>query len=222
MIIGSKDYDNGSDNLGKAVVYKFDGANWNQYGLNTLEPNSLKNDNMGRGFGADVSINADGNIIIIGDPDNDQDTNPDSGANQNSGRSHAYKYNANTNLWEKLGWADVFSASNTNTLNRDLDELYSGHSVALNSNGSVAAIGEPQKYEKDDAIRTGIDDRLAASNQFKIDNDFDALLGKVKITAKEDGDGHSYAEALDETFEIIKKNNKLNATHGHLSITGYG
>tara|TARA_Y100001970_G_scaffold46540_2_gene58657 strand:- start:885 stop:8972 length:8088 start_codon:yes stop_codon:yes gene_type:complete len=150
VIIGSKDYDNGSDNLGKAVVYKFDGANWNQYGLNTLEPNSLKNDNMGRGFGADVSINADGNIIIIGDPDNDQDTNPDSGANQNSGRSHAYKYNANTNLWEKLGWADVFSASNTNTLNRDLDELYSGHSVALNSNGSVAAIGEPQKYEKDD------------------------------------------------------------------------
>ena len=150
VIIGSKDYDNGSDNLGKAVVYKFDGANWNQYGSNTLEPNSLKNDNMGYGFGADVSINADGNIIIIGDPDNDQDTNPDSGANVNSGRSHAYKYNANTNLWEKLGWADVFSASNTNTLNRDLNELYSGYSVALNANGSVAAIGEPQKFEKDD------------------------------------------------------------------------
>ena len=53
----------------KAVVYKFDGANWNQYGSNTLEPNSLKTDNIGKGFATDVSINADGNIIIIGDND---------------------------------------------------------------------------------------------------------------------------------------------------------
>ena len=61
-----------------------------------------------------------------------------------------------------------------------------------------------KKYEKDDAIRTGIDDRLEASNQFKIDKDFDALLGKVKITADEDGNGYNYADALDETFEIMK------------------
>ncbi len=99
-----------------------------------------------RGFGADVSINGDGNIIIIGDPDNDQDYNPDNASNKDSGKSYAYKYNANNNLWEKLGWADVFSASNTNTLNRNLEDLYSGHSVALNANGSIAAIGEPRKY----------------------------------------------------------------------------
>ena len=41
-------------------------------------------------------------------------------------------------------------------------------------------------YEKDDAIKTGINDRLEAANQFKIDKDFEALFGKIKITAKED------------------------------------
>ena len=61
-----------------------------------------------------------------------------------------------------------------------------------------------KKYEKDDAIRTGIDDRLEAANQFKIDKDFDALLGKVKITADEDGNGYNYADALDETFAVMK------------------
>ena len=61
-----------------------------------------------------------------------------------------------------------------------------------------------KKYEKDDAIRTGIDDRLEAANQFIIDKDFDALLGKVKITADEDGNGYNYADALDETFSVMK------------------
>ena len=79
------------------------------------------------------------------------------------------------------------------------DEKVGFYDKAISAHGDLF-----QKYEKDDAIRTGIDDRLEASNQFKIDNDFDALLGKVKITAKENGDGHSYAEALDETFEIMK------------------
>ena len=84
------------------------------------------------------------------------------------------------------------------------DEKVGFYDKAISAHGDLF-----QKYEKDDAIRTGIDDRLEASNQFKIDNDFDALLGKIKITAKENGDGHSYAEALDETFEIIK-NSVLN------------
>ena len=79
------------------------------------------------------------------------------------------------------------------------DEKVGFYDKAISAHGDLF-----KKYEKDDAIRTGIDDRLEAYNQFKIDNDFDALLGKVKITAKENGDGHSYAEALDETFEIIK------------------
>ena len=59
-------------------------------------------------------------------------------------------------------------------------------------------------YEKDDAIETGINDRLEAANQFKIDKDFEALFGKIKITAKENGDAHSYKDVLDETFEVLK------------------
>ena len=71
-----------------------------------------------------------------------------------------------------------------------------------------------KEYEKDDAIQTGIDDRLEAVNQFKIDKNFESLMGKIKITAAENGDQYSYSEALDETFEVIK-NAVLN---GDLSI----
>ena len=66
-----------------------------------------------------------------------------------------------------------------------------------------------KKYEKDESIKTGIDDRLEAVNQFKIDKNFESLMGKIKITANESGESFSYAEALDETFEIIK-NSVLN------------
>jgi hypothetical protein len=61
-----------------------------------------------------------------------------------------------------------------------------------------------KKYEKDDSIKTGIDDRLEAVNQFKIDKDFESLMGKIKITANEEGEGFSYSDALDETFEVMK------------------
>ena len=66
-----------------------------------------------------------------------------------------------------------------------------------------------KKYEQDESIKTGIDDRLEAVNQFKIDKNFESLMGKIKITANENGENYTYAEALDETFEIIK-NSVLN------------
>tara|TARA_R100001463_G_scaffold9038_2_gene27277 strand:+ start:3571 stop:5742 length:2172 start_codon:yes stop_codon:yes gene_type:complete len=66
-----------------------------------------------------------------------------------------------------------------------------------------------KEYEKDDAIETGIDDRLSAADEFKIDKSFESLFGKIKITAKESGEGFSYSDALDETFDVIK-NSVLN------------
>ena len=66
-----------------------------------------------------------------------------------------------------------------------------------------------KEYEKDDAIKTGIDDRLEAAKQFKIDKNFESLMGKIKITAQESGEGFSYSDALDETFDVIK-NSVLN------------
>ena len=66
-----------------------------------------------------------------------------------------------------------------------------------------------KEYEKDDSIKTGIDDRLEAANQFKIDKNFESLMGKIKITAQESGEGFSYSDALDETFDVIK-NSVLN------------
>jgi len=66
-----------------------------------------------------------------------------------------------------------------------------------------------KSYEKDDSIETGIDDRLSAADEFKIDKSFESLFGKIKITAKESGEGFSYSDALDETFDVIK-NSVLN------------
>ena len=84
------------------------------------------------------------------------------------------------------------------------DETVGFYDKAISSHDTLY-----KKYEKDDAIKTGIDDRLEAANQFKIDKNFESLMGKIKITAAENGDGYSYSEALDETFEVIK-NSVLN------------
>ena len=60
-----------------------------------------------------------------------------------------------------------------------------------------------KKYVKDDAIQSGFEDRQKAVEEFRDDKDFESLLGKIKITANEDGEGYNRAEALDETFEIL-------------------
>ena len=79
------------------------------------------------------------------------------------------------------------------------DESVGFYDKAISSHNTLF-----KKYEKDDAIKSGIDDRLEAVNQFKIDKNFESLMGKIKITAKENGAGYSYSEALDETFDIMK------------------
>ena len=60
-----------------------------------------------------------------------------------------------------------------------------------------------KKYAKDEAISSGFEDRQKAVEEFRDDKDFEALLGKIKITANEDGENFNRAEALDETFEIL-------------------
>ena len=60
-----------------------------------------------------------------------------------------------------------------------------------------------KKYAKDEAISSGFEDRQKAVEEFRDDKDFEALLGKIKITANENGENFNRAEALDETFEIL-------------------
>ena len=60
-----------------------------------------------------------------------------------------------------------------------------------------------KQYVKDDAIQSGFESRQKAVDEFRDDKDFEALLGKIKITANEDGEGYNRAEALDETFVIL-------------------
>ena len=79
------------------------------------------------------------------------------------------------------------------------DESVGFYDKAISSHNTLF-----KKYEKDDAIKSGIDDRLEAVNQFKIDKDFESLMGKIKITADENGKSFSYSDALDETFDIMK------------------
>jgi hypothetical protein len=61
-----------------------------------------------------------------------------------------------------------------------------------------------KQYEKDDAINSGFSDRIKAKDQFVIDKDFPALLGKIKISADEQGNSYNNKEALDEAFKIIE------------------
>jgi hypothetical protein len=63
------------------------------------------------------------------------------------------------------------------------DETVGFYDKAISSHDTLY-----KKYEKDDSIKTGIDDRLEAVNQFKIDKDFESLMGKIKITANEEGE----------------------------------
>ena len=68
-----------------------------------------------------------------------------------------------------------------------------------------------KKYAKDEAISSGFEDRQKAVEEFRDDKDFESLLGKIKITANEDGEGYNRAEALDETFEIDLNRYQSNA-----------
>lgn len=79
------------------------------------------------------------------------------------------------------------------------DENVGFYDKAISAHSSLS-----KQYEKDDAINSGFSDRIKAKDQFVIDKDFKSLLGKIKISADEQGNSYNNKEALDEAFKIIE------------------
>ena len=100
-----------SGNSGYVRVYRWNGTSWVQQGDN------IEGDAAADESGHSVSLSSDGNIVAIGSPGN------------NSGHVRVYQWNGSS--WIKLDYhLDGEEAG---------DE--SGHSVSLNSDGTIVAIG---------------------------------------------------------------------------------
>ena len=129
IVIGSRQW---SSNSGRFAVYEYNAPNWNQKG----DSQSGKGWAGGGGivddkFGYDVSINAQGNMILVGSPFHHS---------LNKGRADAYRYNPIDNTWK---WWHT-----ANNEIRDTDsQSRAGWSVALNASGNTAVMGETQKYD---------------------------------------------------------------------------
>ena len=114
-------------NTGKVHVYKYNSNNdlWEQMGDDIIGKNNSEFS------GISVSINAIGNIIVIGSP----------GGNSAAGLVRVYKYSdisVTNGTWEQLGGDTTGDIEGVNS-NEE-----SGHSVSLNSDGDIVAVGAPQ------------------------------------------------------------------------------
>jgi len=107
---------------GQVKIFELDGQNWNQKG------ESLDGEFIGDQMGSSVSLNSNGNVVIIGAPNHDKSL----GSND-TGQAMVYRFS--DNKWSKLG-NDIevfFSVSG--------DEL--GTAVSINSIGDNIIVGAP-------------------------------------------------------------------------------
>lgn len=108
----------GSRTSNKVKIYKYNGVSWLQLG-GDLDGNVAFD-----AFGFSVSINDDGDRVVIGAPFNN-------GGGVNSGQVKVFQYDGGTNIWVQLGLDIVGEAAN------DL----SGFSVSINGDGDRIIIG---------------------------------------------------------------------------------
>ena len=163
MVIGSPQGGGGGNGAGYVDVYEFTSTAWVKKG------NSILGENADEEFGASVDINADGNIIIIGD--------------YIAGKAYVYQFNGTdwilsgsfvgNSIYEQFGKSvsintdgtviaiaavDPGESGHVNvykntagtweqvgvTINGSSNQDYFGTSVSLSNNGNKVAIGAPQ------------------------------------------------------------------------------
>jgi len=107
---------------GQVRIFKLDSLSltWMQLG------NSIKGQASDDNCGFSVSINAQGDIVAIGEPFNDE-------SGQNAGQVRIFKYNNSSNTWIQLG-NDINGPSGGNQF---------GYSVSINAQGNIVAISAP-------------------------------------------------------------------------------
>lgn len=126
LAVGEHDFANNLK-YGRVRVFKYNQAtnNFDLYGgdVNKTSPLGINGQYPNTEIGHDVALNDDGNILIVGGPGN----------NSNQGIVRIYKYNPGTDSWDQLG--------------QDLEGVAQGdnfgNSVAINSDGSIIAVGSP-------------------------------------------------------------------------------
>ena len=69
VVIGAPGFDSAGPGLGVVRIFRWDGGNWEQLGLD------LEGDEVSDRFGWSVAASADGNIVAIGAPSNNGTTN---------------------------------------------------------------------------------------------------------------------------------------------------
>jgi hypothetical protein len=110
---------NGSSS-GHVRVLKYNGSSWNQLG------SDIDGEASGSGFGYSVTLSSDGTIVAIGAIYNDGASGV---STDQRGHVRVLKYNGTS--WSQLG----------SDIDGEAAGDYSGHSVALSSDGTIVAIG---------------------------------------------------------------------------------
>jgi hypothetical protein len=114
LAIGARDNDGTGTNAGHVRIFKYDGTTW-------ISRGEIDGEAAGDNSGWSVSLSSDGTVLAIGAIFNN-------GAGSIAGHVRIYKYIGTT--WTSIGEIDGEAVNDI-----------SGHSVSLNSDGTVLAIG---------------------------------------------------------------------------------
>ena len=118
MAIGGYGNDGNGNNSGHVRVYDWDGSSWSQQGSDIDGEAALDY------FGISVSLDSDGNRMVIGSSSND-------GNGSNSGHARIFEWGGSS--WSQLG-SDIDGEAAGDQF---------GYSVSMDSNGDRVAIGAP-------------------------------------------------------------------------------
>lgn len=119
VAIGGPNNNDGLTNKGHVKIYKWNGISWVQIGLDIVGDNAYDK------FGYSVSLNGDGTIVSISAPRNDINS---------SGIGYVRTYQWNGTLWNKIE-NDIIGKNSNNQF---------GYSTAINSDGTIVAVGAVQ------------------------------------------------------------------------------
>ena len=187
VAIGAVSNSGNGINSGHVRVYKFISGSWIQLG------SDINGDAAGDSSGHSVSINAAGDIVAIGAIYND-------GNGNNSGQVKIYKFISGS--WIQLG----------SDINGDAAGDQFGHSVSINAEGNVVAIGAP--YSDEIGNNSGL---------FKIYKFISGTWEQQDYLSGENaGDQSGYSVSLNESGDVIAVAAPLNdgngSNSGHVQV----
>ena len=116
IAIGARHNDGNGNQSGHVRIFEWNGSSWTQLG------NDIDGESAVDRSGWSVSLSSNGTIIAIGAANND-------GSGSSSGHVRVYEWNGIT--WVQIG----------NDIDGESAGDFSGHSVSLNSDGTIIAIG---------------------------------------------------------------------------------